>query len=186
MLAAACGDIGGLGPATGRPRGELAVLLLQNSAPAPAGITFFVSNAQVTTRNINHPDAFNTPFLRLTFPQGSLATVAGRAATATDSVPVSVNPISGMYAFDLSASGTTFSAGSAPTITFFYGSYGDFTASRAGSRYTSSTEYAQALTIWREEILDRLNPVVGSGASGVDAVGGSVQKPGTYYVAAPK
>jgi hypothetical protein len=184
MLAAACGDIVSL--ATGKPRSELAILLLQNSAPAPAGTTFYVSNARVTTRSLSHPDGANTLFMRLTFPQGSLATFAGRAAVSTDSVQVSVSPVSGTYAFNLAASGVTFSAANTPTATFSYGSYGDFAASRAGSRYASSIEYAQALTIWREEILDRLNQVVGSGASGVDGVGGSVQGPGTYYAAAPK
>src|SRR5437660_615466 len=79
----------------------------------------------------------------------------------------------------------TFSA-SAPTVTFFYGRYGDFSASRAGTRYASSAEFAQALGLWREELLDRFAPVLGSGSAGTDAVGGPITATGNLLAAAPR
>ncbi len=183
VLAAACTDV--LSLATSRPRADLAVLRLQSAAPAPATARFFVSNAQATTRNLTHPDAFGTLFLRVRFPAGFLATVSGRAATAADSVEVTIQPESGTYGFTLSAS-ATFASANPVTATFFYASYGDFATSRAGSRYASANELAQALSIWREDLPDRFSEVTGSGPAGTDAVGGSVPSPGTYLVAAPK
>ena len=183
VLAAACADI--VSFAASHPRSELAVLLLQNTAPPPSGVTFFVSNAHATTRTLIHPDAVNNPFLEMTFPQGCLSTVSGRVATPTDSIQVTIQPVSGTYGFDFNAP-VTFVTGKTPTARFFFASYADFTASRAGSHYTSAAAYEQALGLWREEIVDRLSLVIGSGPSGSDVVTGLVQGPGTFYAAALK
>ena len=185
VLAAACSDVISL--ATGRARSDLAMLLLKSAAPAPVNASFYASNSRSTVRNFSHPDASLTPYLRVTFPANSLATVSGGTATSTDSVLVTVQHMAGAYGFTLSvAPAATFSGSNPPTVTFFYGSYGDFTASRAGSRYGSSTEYANALTLWHEQLVDRYDQVTGSGAAGTDAVGGYIQSPGTFLAAAPK
>lgn len=185
MLAAACSDV--LSLATSRARSELAVLVLQGSAPAPAGAQFMLRNNAPLTRNFSHPDNALTPYLRLTFPSGSTATVGGAAAGANDSVLVTVQHVAGTYGFTLSTSpAATFSSGNAPSATFFFGTYGDFTGSRAGSRYTTNNEFAQALGLWREESFDRFSEVPGSGPAGTDGVAGSLQGSGSYLAAAPK
>ena len=180
VLAAACSDVISL--ATGRARSDLAVLVLQSSAPQPVGASFYVYTSKNTVRTFSHPDASLTLYLRATFPAGGLTTIGGSAAASTDSVLVTIQHTAGLYGFTLSVSPTaTFSASNTPTVEFSYGSYGDFTASRAGSRYTASTDYAAALVLWQEQLLDRYDQVVGSGATG-----GSVPGPGTYLLAAPK
>ena len=161
--------------------------MLQGSAPPPSSIQFYLKNNAATTRNISHPDGALNLYLRLSFPSGSLATVGGGTAAPGDSTLLTVQPVSGTYGFTLSASpAATFSSGNAPSATLFFGTYGDFTGSRAGSRYTTNTEFAQALALWREELVDRFGQVAGSGPTGTDAVSGSVPSPGTYLVAAPR
>jgi len=150
----------------------------------PAGIQFYVSNPRGATRTLAHPDAFNTTFARVSFPVGSLTSIAGRTPGPDDSVLVTIQPQAGVYGLILLVD-ATFSA-SAPTVTFFYGRYGDFSASRAGTRYASSAEFAQALGLWREELLDRFAPVLGSGSAGTDAVGGPITATGNLLAAAPR
>jgi hypothetical protein len=104
---------------------------------------------------------------------------------STDSVLVTVQHVSGTYEFVLGVGqAATFSSANAPNATFFYGTYGDFTRSRAGTRYGTNAEFAQALGLWREEIVDRYGRISGSGPAGIDGVGGVVSAPGTYLVAA--
>ncbi|MBI4420509.1 MAG: hypothetical protein HY560_06755 [Gemmatimonadetes bacterium] len=170
----------------GTDRSRLAILLFQSGTPAPAAIQFFAFNARPVTRTLSHPDPNNTLFLQVRFPQGSISSIGGQPANPNDSVLVSIQPQSGLYGFTLGAGGATFSSAAAPTATFFYGRYGDFTASRTGTRYSSATAYAQALEVWHEEVLDRFNVVAGSGSAGTDALAGSVTSSGTYLVAAPR
>ena len=184
VVAAGCSDV--LNVIAGTGRSQLAILLQQPGARMPAAVEFFVSNGRTTTRTLSHPDGFNTQFLQVRFPPGSIASLNGRTAGSNDSVLVSVQPETGLYGFTLGASGVAFATSAAPTVTFYYGRYGDFMGSLAGSRYTSATTYAQALNVWHEEVTDRFSVAPGSGSAGTDAVAGSVTGAGSYLVAAPK
>ena len=63
----------------------------------PAGIQFYVSNPRGATRTLAHPDAFNTTFARVSFPVGSLTSIAGRTPGPDDSVLVTIQPQAGVY-----------------------------------------------------------------------------------------
>lgn len=189
MLAASvltgCTDV--LDIASSVDRGQLAVLQLQGGTPAVSSQQFYVANNRQTTRTLVHPDAAGNQYAQVRFPSGSLATINGRTATASDSVLVTVQPEPGAYGLTIGTSGTvTFASTARPTATFFYGRYGDLTGSRSGSRYTTNVQLAQALELWREELVGRFSAVAGSGASGTDAVGGPVSAAGIFLVAAPK
>jgi hypothetical protein len=184
IAAAACGEI--LDVAGTLDRADLAVLLLQPGTPPAPAAQFYVANNRLTTRNLVHLDAASNVFAQVRFPAGALATIGGAPAAASDSVLVTVQPEDGAYAVTVGATGVTFSAGSPPTVTFFYGRYGDFTASRTGSRYATATELAQALEVWREQSLGRYAVAAGSASAGTDALAATVSATGHYLVAAAR
>jgi hypothetical protein len=184
MALAACADV--LDVATSVDRSDLAVLVFEPGTPAPQAIQFYVANDRTTTRTLQHPDMFNNPFAEIRFPPGSIATLGGGAAGTGDSVQVTVQPEPGTYEVSIGAPGATFSTANAPVITFFYDRYGDFTASRAGSRYTSDSELENALDVWREQLAGRYAVTPGSTPAGTGAVSGFAREPGNYLVAAPR
>jgi hypothetical protein len=184
IAAAACTEV--LEVVDAVSRSDLAVLVMQQGTPAPASIQFYVANNRVTTRTLVHPDQFNQTFAQVSFPSGSLATIGGAPAASSDSVLVTVQPEPGTYGLTIAASGVTFSSANAPTVSFFYGRYGDFVTSRTGSRYTSATQLAAALEVWREQALDRYSATQGAAVSGPDAIAGRLPSTGNYLVAAPK
>ncbi|MSR06366.1 MAG: hypothetical protein EXR93_04745 [Gemmatimonadetes bacterium] len=186
VVAAACGDV--LSLATGRQRSDLVLLLMQSNAPQPPSASMYAVNSRVATRTISHPDAANTPFAQVSFPAGSITTLNGTRAATTDSVLIGLAPETGAYGLAISLSGATLSSTNPPTVTFFYGRYADFTASRAGSRYAGTSELASALEVWAE---DQLGYRVASGtasagtaSAGTDAIRASVTSSGHYLVAA--
>ncbi len=181
----ACGDLTTPGERT-LPTAELLPLALQTTAPAPITTSFVVANDRPTVRQVLHPDAFNTPYVVLTFPGGSLASLDGTSLGAGDSVTIVIRPEVGLYGFTLSPQGLTFAAADLPSARVSYGQYGDLSVAGQSSAYDSPLDYAGALSLWFEISPGRWLRVAGSGTSGLDAVEGSLGEPGTYWVAAPR
>jgi hypothetical protein len=161
---------------------DLVILPLQSTAPAPATGSFVVLNDRTVVRQILHQDAFNTPFLELRFPGGSIVQAGGTPIGPSDSVTVVAQPASGRYGFTLSPDNLEFNAGTLPSVRFFYGQYGDLSVSSGA--FDTVGDYADALALWYEVTPGRWERVAGSGPDGIDAVLGSLAQPGTYMVAA--
>ena len=163
---------------------DLLALSQQVDAPAPVSRSFWVSNARQSIERINHPDAFNTVYLELTFPARSLASLDGIALTDADSVYVTVDPRPGHYGFTLSPSGVVFSSGASPFVTFSFSVYGDASAGSTSATYTSNADFVAALKIWRELAVDQWQIAPGSGSAGIDTFGATVESSGRFLLAA--
>jgi hypothetical protein len=161
------------------------VLPLKAGTPAPAGSSFYVSNARATTRNLIHDDGFNTLFVRLEFPTGSLGSLDGAVLGLGDSVLVTVSPEPGLYGIRLGPEGLRFASLGRPLLTFSYARYGDLGVASGSSRYPDAATYARALEVWRESALDRWSSIGGSGTAGSD-LRASLQQAGRYVAAALK
>ena len=181
--AAACGDLGPVEDTTLSTQ-ELLVLPTQASAPTVSPSSFFVPNSGTTVRRLLHADAFNTLYLELRFPSGSLGSLNDQPVAAGDSVLVTAQPRLGGYGLVLSPGGVEFTS-VRPAATFSFALYGDLTVAD-GSGYASRADYAAALALWFEITPGRWRRVSGSGFDGADAVSGAVAEPGTYVVAAPR
>lgn len=181
LLLAACEDLNFPG---GVPASDLIILPLSSSAPAPAGLSFYVSNARTTARNLIHNDGFPTTFASVSFPAGSLASLDGVALTASDSVLVTLTVDAGIYGVHLAPDGLRFASPARPTLTFSYAKYGDLTVA-AGSQYPDPGAYAEALEIWHEGGLDLWTAVGSSGSPGT-TVGTGLSQGGHYLAAAPR
>lgn len=165
---------------------DLLILPLKAEAPAPAAASFFVPNGRGIVRQLIHGDGFNTLYLRLEFPSGSLASVNGEPVAATDSVRVTLDPRAGAYGMTLSPAGLAFRSGAFPSATFSFARYGDASAAQGSTRYASAVEYAAALELWEEISPGRWRRVRPSGTTGADAVRGSLAAGGSFVVAAPR
>lgn len=155
----------------------------KGSTPAPGGASFYVPNSRAVVRNLIHPDATNTLFVRLQFPAGSLTSLNGQPLGASDSVLVTLTPDAGDYAFTLGPSGLRFATGARPTATFFYGFYGDVSVA-SGSRYPTTGAFTAALNVWQETSLGRWQTASGSSSAGTDAVAGQLEAGGEFLLAA--
>jgi len=184
-LVSACSDLG-LPSHELSTLADLLVLLQQANAPEPQSKSFWVSNTRQSVQRINHPDAYNTLYLELTFPAHSLSSLNGIAVGEADSVYVTIDPRPGSYGITISPAGISFDAGARPTATFSFSVYGDASAASLSARYDNSADFVAALDIWRETAVDQWEVVPGSGASGTDAVRGSVESSGSFLVAAPR
>lgn len=182
---AACGDLALPGLDT-LATADLVILRVQSAAPQPHPLTFYVSNARRTTRRLVHPDGFNTLYVELDFPSGSLASVGGTALGPNDSVQVRVDPRPGEYGLTLSPSGLAFVAGREPTALFGFATYADASVADPSTRYASRLAYLDALTLWEEVSPGLWRRVAGSGTAGTDAVRGRVSAAGRVVVAAPR
>ncbi len=171
-------------PGGGVATSDLLILPLSSSAPAPAGSSFYVSNARTTTRNLIHNDGFNTLFASVEFPSGSLASLDGTTLGLGDSVLVTLSADPGSYGIQLAPDGLRFASLGKPRLTFSYAKYGDLLVA-SGSRYADPTAYANALEVWRETSLDRWSSIGGSGSAG-NNVSASLSQAGHYLVAAPR
>jgi hypothetical protein len=183
LASAACQDLAV--PSGGLATSDLLVLPLQASAPPPGSISFYVSNARATTRNLIHSDGFNTLFARLEFPSGSLGSLDGRVLGLSDSVLVTASPEPGVYGVRLSPTGLRFASLGRPLLTFSYARYGNLSVASGSTRYPDAAAYARALEVWRESALDRWSSIGGSGTAGTE-LRASLQQAGTYVAAAPK
>jgi hypothetical protein len=161
---------------------DLVVLGLDAGAPAPAGASFWVTNAGATVRTLRHPDAFNTLYLELRFAAGGLASLDGQPLGSGDSVLVSITPLSGGYGFTLGPAGLAFAGDALPTALFSFGRYAD--PSVADGLFPTSEAYVGALEVWRETGSDRWSVARGSSVAGIDEIRATVEAPGRYWLAA--
>jgi hypothetical protein len=182
--AVACSDLGPVEDATVSTQ-ELLVLPRQAGTPTVAQSSFFVLNNATTVRRLLHADAFNTLYLELRFPNGSLGSLNGQAVAAADSVLVTVQPRAGGYGLVLSPNGLEFTS-ARPAATLSFAQYGDLSVADGSATYASRSAYADALALWFEITPGRWHRVSGSGFDGGDAVTGPIAEPGTYVVAAPR
>lgn len=164
---------------------DLLVLDQQANAPAPASRSFWVSNSRSSVERINHPDAFNTLYLELTFPAHSLVSLGGSLLTDEDSVYVTVDPRSVTYGFILSPADIVFSSNASPSATISFSVYGDASSGGASQTYTSNADFVAALDIWREVSVDRWQVAPGSRSPGIDSFIANVEASGQFVLAAP-
>lgn len=165
---------------------ELLILPLQASAPAPSQTTFYVVNSRRVTRTILHPDNFNTLFVRLEFPAGSLESLRGAAVGAADSVLVAVQPRTGQYGVTISPDGLAFSSANRPQITFSFAVYADRSVADGSPTYPDRDAYSDALDVWQEVALDLWTVARGSGSTGFDEVQATMEESGRFVLAAPR
>ena len=165
---------------------ELLVLPLSGAAPAPASATFYIVNSRETVQPLIHPDGFNTLFLELRFPAGCVESGGGATLSNTDSVQVTATPRTGAYGFTLSPSDLTFTPACRATATHSFGRYGDLSVADGSSTYLDRGAYAAALDLWREITPDRWQVTPGSGPAGTDRLGGDLERPGLFVLAAPR
>jgi hypothetical protein len=177
-----CGDI--TTPGGTVATADLLILPVQSTAPAPPTISFYVRNGAATARSITHPDQFNTPFVRLEFPSGCLASLNDQPLGPDDSVQVTVRPRSGAYGLDLSPSGLEFVSGREPTVTFSYGVYADLAAADNEPSFADRATFEAALEVWREATVDQWQIAVGSGSPGLDQASARMVRPATLVLAA--
>lgn len=163
---------------------DLIPLALQATAPPAPATSFYVRNNAVTIRALRHGDTFNTLYVELRFPAGSLVSVDGTPIASGDSVLVSIAPRSGGYGFRLSPTGLAFAAGNAPTATFSYARYGDLSVADAEPAFPDRATYAAALDVWEEVALRRWRVATASAGSGVSEVSAAVEGGGEYVLAA--
>jgi hypothetical protein len=160
------------------------ILPLSSTAPAPAGLSFYVSNAHTTTRSLIHPDGFNTLFAQLSVPAGALASLDGTPLGANDSVRVTLTVDPGIYGVRIAPAGLAFAGSVAPTLTLSYVRYADFSVI-ASSGYADASAYESALGIWDETSADTWLPLGGRGAAGSD-VSATLSQTGHFVAAAPR
>lgn len=165
---------------------ELLPLALSDQAPAPQATTFWVSNSRPTVRRITHSDQFNTPFLEVDFPENSLASLGGAPLGASDSVLITVDPRPGSYGFSLSPDNLTFSSNAEPTVTFFFGLYGDASVATSSTTYSAPADYVAALDIWYEATIGLWRVANSSTTVGPDVVSAHLTLSGNYVLAAPR
>ena len=165
---------------------DLLVLSQQANAPEPDSRSFWVSNAHSSVERLNHPDAFNTLYLQLTFPAQSLASLDGTLLANNDSVYVTIDPHPGAYGFTLSPSDLVFSSSASPSATFSFSVYGDASAGGTSTTYTSSADFVAALDVWREASADRWQVASDSRSPGIDTYVATVESSGKFVLAAPR
>jgi hypothetical protein len=165
---------------------DLLILPMQAGAPQPTSAGFWVYNSRQTVQRLVHPEAQLTPYLELSFPAGALSSLKGNALTASDSVWITVDPRVGQYGFTLSPAGVVFTAEALPTARFFFGFYADASVASQSDRYSTATEFAAALDIWREITVAQWSVAANSAAAGIDAVSATVASSGEYVLAAPR
>ena len=156
---------------------DLAILMLQSTAPAPPTTEFTFVTSGTAVRQIVHPDQFNSPFLEFRFGPNSITGQGNVVFGSSDTVTVVVRPEPGTYGFTLSPNDLVFNPSIAPRVTFFFGQHGDFTPPNSPAVDPS------ALALWRETGLARWERVPNTTASGLDQLTGSLTTPGTYILA---
>jgi len=180
---AACEDVSFPGNTT-VSGSDLIVLGLSSSAPAVAATTFWVSNAATVVHTLRHADAQNTLYLQISFPAGCLESLNGQPLGPSDSVQVTIEPLSNGYGFTLSPSGLVFASGSAPTALLSYGRYADASVASGDPSYPTLSDYLDALEIWQEVGFDTWSIAPGSGPASTDEERATADTPGRYRLAA--
>jgi hypothetical protein len=165
---------------------ELLILPFQAGTPQPEAASFWVYNERQIVHLMVHPDQFNNPYLELTFPVGSLATLHGTTLLDSDSVLVTVSPWNGRYGFTLSPNDLEFRLDATPTAKLRFAVYADPSIADQSAKYNSPAEYAAALDIWREVTVATWQVASNSTPTSSDAVTAKMETPGEYVLAAPR
>ena len=152
---------------------DLAILMLQSTAPDPPAAEFTFATSATAVRQIVHPDQFNSPFLEFRFEPNAITGKGDVVFDSGDTVTLMVQPEPGAYGFTLSPNDLVFNPSFAPRVTFFFGQYGDFTPAVDAS----------TLALWRETGPTRWERVPNTTSGGLDQLTGSLAAPGTYVLA---
>lgn len=163
---------------------DLLILRLQGAAPAPQPASFVVSNARRTVGRLTHDDGFNTLYVELDFPAGSLEALDGSPLGPEDSLAVAVSPRGGEYGMTLSPAGLEL--GSGVSMSFFFGSYADPMTLGGSTSYASWAEFVKVLAVWEEVTPGLWRRVGGSGVTPADEATAPLSEAGTFVVAAPR
>lgn len=156
---------------------DLAILILQPTAPAPSATEFTFVTSGTVVRQVVHPDQFNSPFLEFRFGPNSITGQGNVVFDSTDTVTVVVRPEPGTYGFTLSPNDLVFNASFTPDVTFFFGQYADFAPPNSPAIDPST------LALWRETSPARWERVPNTTSGGLDQLTGSLTTPGTYVLA---
>jgi hypothetical protein len=165
---------------------ELLILPFRAGTPQPESVSFWVHNSRQKVQLLVHPDQFLSPYMEMTFPVGSLASLNGATLLDGDSVFVTVSPWNGSYGFTLSPDGLEFRLDATPTAKFQFAAYANASVADQSSKYESPTEYAAALDIWREVTVAAWQVARNSTATAADAVSAKMETAGEYTLAAPR
>ncbi len=183
LAIAACGN--GSGPVTGVARDDLLALARVDSAEPSPG-TFVFKNNQLRTFQLIHTDSAHTLFATFTFTPRSI--VSRNDTLLCDSctvmVTVSITPIT--YEVTVGPPGLVFNSSGEPVLAISYGQYGDSSVYTMSSRYTSATQFTQALAIWHERAVDHWVEGRNSVHTGASTVTSALEGPGRVLLAAPK
>lgn len=165
---------------------DLVILGLQATGQPVSAVSAYVTNGTETFLRIRHNDQFRTVYGELRFPSDALVDLGGQPIAFGDSVSVTLDPEPDTYGVTLTPSALALASSSAPYATFSFATYGDLSVVDGSPRYATRSAYASALALWFETAPGHWEQVVGSGATGSDAVGGRLRAPGRYVVAAPR
>jgi hypothetical protein len=187
-LAVACSACSDLGPPadTTLRSAELLAVGLAAAAPGVTELSFWVGNARPATYRLIHPDGFNSPYVELAFPSGSLRSLDGTEIGPTDSVRVTVFPEPDGYGLTLRPAGLELTPTALPTARFALAAYGDLSVADGSATYANRSAYASALSLWEEVGIDLWELVPGSRFVTGDNVTGTIAGPGRFLVAAPR
>ncbi len=171
---------------TSKSEADLIVLSLRAGAPRVTPRSFWISNTRRTIERVEHSDNFNTTFLEIEFPSGSIESLNGVPLAIGDSLMITISPQSGEYGFTVSPPGIIFSSNSTPSVTVFFGAYGDASVGTSSGSYANTTDFLEALDIWREQSVDLWIIERNSASAGTDAWEARVEASGRFLLAAPR
>jgi hypothetical protein len=165
---------------------DLVILGLQATGQPVSSVSAYVTNGAETFLRIRHNDQFRTLYVELRFPSDALVDLGGQPIAFGDSVLVGLEPEPDAYGVTLTPLALALASSSAPYATFSFATYGDLSVVDGSPRYATRSAYASALALWFETAPGHWERVVGSVATGSDAVGARLREPGRYVVAAPR
>ncbi len=165
---------------------ELLILGAQATAPSVATLSVYVVNSRPITVRLLHADQFNTQYVEVRFPTGSVESVNGLIVGPQDSVLVDIDARDSQYGMTISSGTLVFSAGNLPRATFTYAVYGDRSVADGSTTYASRDSYSAALDIWEQVSVDQWQQATNSSTPGSDEVSGSLTAGGLFVVAAPR
>jgi hypothetical protein len=181
----ACGAGSDVGGPTGTPRDALLVLPRTDTAPPPARV-FAVRNDRLETFRIEHGDAAGTLFAEFRFTPRSIVRANGLLVCDTCTVLVTVTPLPGLYGFTVGPTHLVFNAAGSPTVSVFYGTYGDLSVHDSSARYPTAADYSAALAVWYERSGGQWDEERNSAHQSATVMASAIDAPATHLLAALK
>ncbi len=183
MAIAACGT--GSGPVRGLARADLLALARVDSAEPSPG-TFVFKNNQLRTFQLVHSDSVQTLFATFTFTPRSIVSRNDTLLCDSCTVIVTASITPATYELTIGPPGLVFNSSGEPVLAVSYGRYGDSSVYTMSSRYTSATQFAEALALWHERAVDQWVEGRNSAHTGAATVTSALEGPGRVLLAAPK